>query len=99
MNMNFDDYGGRRFLLALVSCITSTVLQWWGKLDPAGSSYTLLILGTLGAYIGPSTFQRVKGAQDGYTLRVESQRQSKVEASKKLPRGNEDDDSNDRRMD
>lgn len=33
--------GGRRFFLALGAGVSTTVLQWFGKLDPAGSTCSL----------------------------------------------------------
>ena len=49
--MRFDTMGGRRFLMAMGAGITATVLQWFGKLDPAGSAYAMIVLGTVAAYI------------------------------------------------
>lgn len=50
--------GGRRFLLALGSGVTTSVLQWFGKLDPAGSTYAMVIIGTVAAYITGNTLQK-----------------------------------------
>lgn len=49
--MNFQKYGGRRFLLALGAGVATTVLQWFGKLDVAGTAYGLTIGATVAAYI------------------------------------------------
>lgn len=49
--MNTARLGGRRFLLALGAGLMTTVLQWFGKLDPAGMAYVAVIVGTVGAYI------------------------------------------------
>lgn len=49
--MNFQTYGGRRFILALGAGIVTAVLQWFGKLDPAGMAYGLTIGSTVAAYI------------------------------------------------
>jgi threonine/homoserine efflux transporter RhtA len=51
MNFNFQGLGGRRFLLTLGTGISTTILQWFGKLDPAGSTYALTIAATVAAYI------------------------------------------------
>lgn len=49
--MNFDYFGGRRFLLSLFGGISASVLQWFGKLDPAGMAYGVVIGCTVAAYI------------------------------------------------
>lgn len=49
--MRFDTLGGRRFLLAFGAGCTTTLLQWFGKLDPAGSAYAMVVIGTVAAYI------------------------------------------------
>ena len=38
-------------MLALGSSIMTTLLQWFGKLDPSGAAYMATILGVVGAYI------------------------------------------------
>jgi hypothetical protein len=58
--MNFDICGGRRFLITLGCGMATTALQWFGKLDPAGSTYALVVVGTVGAYIAGNTVQKVK---------------------------------------
>jgi hypothetical protein len=56
--MNFDTAGGRRFILAMGAGVTATFLQWHGKLDAAGSSYALIVLGTVAAYITGNVVER-----------------------------------------
>ena len=60
--MNFNTYGGRRFLVVVAFGAATTALQWFGKLDPAGSTYALVIVGTVGAFIAGATTERVKGS-------------------------------------
>lgn len=50
--------GGRRFVLALGSGITTTVLQWAGKLDPAGTTYAMVVIATVAAYITGNVSQK-----------------------------------------
>jgi hypothetical protein len=50
--------GGRRFILALGSGIMTTVLQWLGKLDANGSTYAMVIIGTVGSYLAANTLQK-----------------------------------------
>lgn len=56
--MNFDRIGGRRFFLAFWNGCMATLLQWAGKLDPAGSTYALVIGATVAAYITGNVVQR-----------------------------------------
>lgn len=58
--MNFNTVGGRRFFLAFGAGVLTTFLQWFGKLDPAGSTYQWVIIGTVGAYITGATWEEVK---------------------------------------
>ncbi len=57
--------GGRRFILAMGAGITTTALQWFGKLDPAGTTYAMVICGTVAAYIAGGTAQKFKSAPAG----------------------------------
>ena len=49
--MNLQRLGGRRFILTLLTWIGTSILQWCGKLDPAGSTYALTIGATVAAFI------------------------------------------------
>jgi hypothetical protein len=60
--MRYDTVGGRRFILAIGSGVTATILQWCGKLDPAGSSYALIVIGTVAAYITGNVLEGKKNA-------------------------------------
>ena len=59
--MNFQTLGGRRFLITLGAGLATTALQWFGKLDPAGSTYALVIAATVGAYIAGGTMDNKHG--------------------------------------
>lgn len=53
-----DKLGGRRFLLSCACLIVATILQYLGKLDPAGSSYAMIIIGVVGVYVGGNVMER-----------------------------------------
>lgn len=59
--MNMPTLGGRRFLLTVASLVLVNILQLMGKLDPAGSTYALVVVGTVGAYIGGNVLESNKG--------------------------------------
>jgi len=63
MRSAIESSGGRRFLLALGAGVSTTVLQWFGKLDPAGTTYAMVVIGTVAAYITGNTVQKSKEAQ------------------------------------
>lgn len=58
--MNLQTLGGRRFMLSVGVGVVASALQYLGKLDPAGNSYMLIILGTVASYITGNTFQKIK---------------------------------------
>lgn len=59
--MNLQTMGGRRFLLALGAGISTTLLQALGKLDAAGSTYAMVVVGTIGAFITGNVVESIKG--------------------------------------
>ena len=53
-----ESIGGRRFIMSMLVGFTTAALTYLGKID--GTTYSLVILGTIGAYITGNTFQKVK---------------------------------------
>ena len=63
--MDIQAFGGRKFLLAVLTQVVSTILQWNGKLDPAGLAYATLIGGTVGAFIIGAVAENKHNVQAG----------------------------------
>jgi hypothetical protein len=55
-----ENSGGRRFLITLGAGVATTLLQWFGRLDQAGSTYAMVTIATVAAYITGNTTQKVK---------------------------------------
>ena len=58
--MDLDTFGGRRFLLSVGSGVVTSLLRWFGKLDPAGTTYALVIGAAAAVYIAGNTVQKIK---------------------------------------
>lgn len=58
MRSVIEQAGGRRFLMALGAGVSTTTLQWFGKLDPAGGTYAMVVIATVAAYITGNTVQK-----------------------------------------
>ena len=56
--MNLTGYGGRRWILALISGAGTFILTLMGKID--GTAYTMTTIGIVGAYITGNTAQKIK---------------------------------------
>ena len=54
--MNFDTYGGRRFMLTVSTQISVTALVWCAKVS--GEVYSVVTLATVAAYIAGNVAQR-----------------------------------------
>lgn len=65
MRALIENVGGRRFIATVGAGVVTSALQWFGKLDPAGTTYAMVILGTVGAFIGGNTAQKVMGTKPG----------------------------------
>lgn len=61
--MDLAKLGGRRFLLASATAMTTTALQYLGKLDAAGSTYALVMVGVVGAYITGDVMEKKHAGQ------------------------------------
>jgi hypothetical protein len=55
--MNFVHIGGRRFVLAMGAGVMTTFLQYTGHLDQAGTTYAMVIIATVGAYITGQAYE------------------------------------------
>lgn len=53
-----ENLGGRRFIMSMLVGISCTVLTYLSKID--GGTYSIVILGSIGAYITGNTIQKVK---------------------------------------
>ena len=58
-----ENSGGRRFILTMGAGITTSLLQYLGKLDPAGTTYAMVVIGTVGAFITNNTWQKTSTAK------------------------------------
>lgn len=54
--MNFELVGGRTFALTAGAGVVTSAMRVFDRLD--NGSYTAIILGTVGAYIASTTFQK-----------------------------------------
>jgi hypothetical protein len=63
MRQLIESVGGRRFIATVGAGVVTSALQWFGKLDPAGSTYAMVILGTVGAFIAGNTTQKVMSSK------------------------------------
>lgn len=62
MRQLIENIGGRRFLMTVGAGVVTALLQWFGKLDAAGSTYAMVVIGTVGAYITGNTAQKWREA-------------------------------------
>lgn len=54
--MNFAAVGGRTFALTAGCGMAVSVMRWFDHLD--NGSFTAIVMGTVGAYIASTTFQK-----------------------------------------
>lgn len=59
--MNFEGWGGRRFLLTVMTQISVTALVWSGKISD--DVFSVLVIATVGAYIAGNTTQKIKAPE------------------------------------
>ena len=55
---NWSSFLENRFVLCVGCAAVCAVLLWFGKLDSA--SFTLIIMGTIGAYVSGGVIERAK---------------------------------------
>lgn len=56
--MNYlTPFGGTRFVAVIGAAFMTTLLQFFGKLDPQGVAYTAVVLGTVGALVTGNVVQ------------------------------------------
>jgi hypothetical protein len=58
VNLNFSTVGGRKFVMTMGCGMATTLLQAFDKLDSDGTTYALVIIGTVGAYITGNVAQK-----------------------------------------
>lgn len=56
--MNLTDYGGRRFLLTMISGAGTWLLCWFGKISD--DVYSVVTIATVAAYITGNVTQKLK---------------------------------------
>lgn len=59
--MNLTSYGGRRWILALISGAGTFILTLMGKID--STAYTMTTIGIVGAYITGNVAQKIKAPE------------------------------------
>jgi roadblock/LC7 domain-containing protein len=63
MRQLIENVGGRRFIATVGAGVVTSILQWFGKLDPSGTTYAMVILGTVGVFITGNTAQKVMSSK------------------------------------
>jgi hypothetical protein len=58
--MMIDSLGGRRFLTTIGCGLITSLLQWFGKLDPAGTTFSVVIGCTVAVFIAGRTVDQFK---------------------------------------
>jgi hypothetical protein len=59
--MNLTNYGGRRFLLTMISGAGTWLLCWFGKIS--GDVYSVVTIATVAAYITGNVAQKLKAPE------------------------------------
>lgn len=64
--MKFIDHiGGRKFVATIGCGLATALLQAAGKLDAAGSTYAIVTIATVGAFIGGNVIQKKNASAAG----------------------------------
>ncbi len=66
MVFSIDSLGGKRFVLTIVTMITTSMLNFVGKVD--GATYAAVIIAIVAAFIAGDTTQNIKMSNNAVKL-------------------------------
>lgn len=51
-----NSLGGRKFIVTVLTGISTSILTWYGKLDPG--TYSVVTIATIGTFIAGNTYEK-----------------------------------------